>query len=167
MKRTILDALLVLVVVAACGGGDEELQDTARPTPPAAQQGASTTPAPAPARPAAPAPDPNALAAAELSAATGLRTVQVASFLNAETAQKQAAWLTRAGVPAWTTTAMVGDQQFTRVRIGVATTGADARAIAERVRGEYQWPAWITMVEDRSGLTGNTLVTSRNWSAGK
>ena len=59
---------------------------------------------------------------AEISQAARLYTVQVASFVNAASAQALQTRLRGQGVPVWTTPARVQGREYTRVRIGVATT---------------------------------------------
>ena len=93
-------------------------------------------------------------------------TVQVASYLNPVTALAHKARLERAGIPAWTVTATVGGQEFTRVRIGAATSAADARAVADKIRATLHYPVWITTVGDRTVLPGDALTVTRAYAAG-
>lgn len=191
MNRRIVQGIVLLAVASACGR-DEEPQSLQADSPAAgaaAPAGAATTPAttPAPAgggtgtkAPApAPAPAPSredaeraaaAAEATELAAAPRLRTVQVASFISGSRARALQARLERDGVPAWTSTMVTpvveGGETFTRVRIGVATTGAEARELADKVRARYNWPVWITLVEDRSAMPPNALRATRSFVGG-
>lgn len=174
MKRRIVGALSLVVMIASCGGDEPE---------PAPEQQADTTPA------AAPQPTPAQRAAAaradstrraqaaanaaataastDLASAPRLRTVQVAAFVNAASARALIDRLEKDGVPAWTSTTTLGGEQFTRVRVGVATTGDEVRTLAEKVRAQYHWPVWITLVEDRSAVSATTLVASRSYAGGR
>ncbi len=165
MSRWVARHILILAAVAACNRDKEPVQtDSANsPAPPAANTKAQ--PQGAAARPAArPAPDPNAAAAAELASATHVRTVQVAAFPRAAMAQWWVSKLQGAGVPAYATTATVNGEEVSRLRIGAAITGAEARALAAKIHADYQWPTWITMVEDKSALSGAMLTASRSYA---
>lgn len=178
MQHTIVLSLLVLAAVAACR------RDESAESPP--QQTTASPAVPDTARPSAPAPTPTTTAvagtkapaqtavsrqstasSAELASAARVLTVQVGAFLNAAAAQSLRARLERAGAPAWTTTASVGGQDFTRVRIGATTTPADARALAQKIRAEYHWPVWITTVENRSALPSDVLDATRTYAGGR
>lgn len=161
MKRTMPAVALTLVIAASCGG-DKGSDGGAvqQPAPPVTTPAAPATKAPA--RPAPP--DPAAVAAAELASAARVRTIQVAALPDPETARWWVSHLQGQGIPAYAATATVNGQEVTRLRIGVATTGADARALADRIQARYHWPVWITMVEDRSPVTGAMLVASRGYA---
>lgn len=168
MNRAMPTVLVVLAMVAACGDKEPEnvpVQQQAADTTPLAAAPATKAAAPAP-RPTPP-PDPNAAANAELARATQVRTVQVASFPKASMAQWWVTKLQAEGAPAYATTAVVDGQEVTRLRIGAALTGAEARAIAARITDQYKWPTWITMMEDRSAVTGAMLNASRSYAAGR
>jgi len=186
MNRRIVQSIVLLAVASACGRDEapQSLQQADSPAAGAAgPAGAATTPATTPAptgggtgtKAPAPAPAPSredaeraaaAAETAELAAAPRLRTVQVASFISGSRARALQARLERDGVPAWTSTMVTpvveGGETFTRVRIGVATTGAEARELADRIRAKYNWPVWITLVEDRSALPPNALRATRS-----
>ena len=164
-----LSAMLVLSLAAGCKKDEPEAI-------PVQQPAAAETKAPAPAtksstqqgtapRPATP--NPAAVAAAELAAAPRVRTVQVGAYPEAAGAKWWVAELQRQGIPAYTVTTTVARQEVTRLRIGAALTGAEARAVAERIHARYKWPTWITMVDDRSPLPANALSATRAYVAAK
>jgi cell division septation protein DedD len=192
MNRRIVQGIILLAVASACGRDEapQSLQQadslaagaagpagaaTTPATTPAPAGGGTGTKAPAP----SPAPTPSredaeraaaASEASELAAAPRLRTVQVASFISGSRARALQARLERDGVPAWTSTMVTpvveGGETFTRVRVGVATTGAEARELADKIRAKYNWPVWITLVEDRSALPPNALRATRSFVGG-
>jgi cell division septation protein DedD len=152
-----------VVLMAACGKDAE---------PDAAVEQQAAAPTPAPATKAAPAPRPaapsaEALAATELANAPRVRTVQVSAYPNAPAARWWVQELQRQGIPAYVTTASVDGQEYTRLRIGAAVTGAEARAIAEKIHARYDWPTWIVMVEDKTELPANALSLSRTYVGGR
>jgi cell division septation protein DedD len=182
MSRSPARYILLLAAVAACNRGDKSstgdstgapnAAQTKAPAPPAAgsagaagaAQGAkpgSTPTRPAPNRPAA---DPNAAANAELASAKELRTVQVGAFPSSATAEWWVGELKRQGIPAFAAKATVNGQEVSRLRIGVATTAAGARAIADKIHARYHWPVWITTVKDKSVVTGEMLAASRRYA---
>ena len=183
MSRRIALGIAILTAVAACGkddaaGSGQTTKTAARDSVPLAPP---ATPAPGSAAAAVkgalgdagtktaarpPAAGANTTASVELASANQVLTVQVASFLNAGTAQALRARLQRAGVPAWTTTATVGGQEFTRVRVGGATTEAAARAVADKIRATYHWPVWVTKVENRAVLPADVLNATRTYAGG-
>lgn len=187
MNRRVAGSILILAIASACGG-DEAPQSLQNDS--AAIQPVATTPAPAPtgtkgatggtagtggattkapSQPAGaeqrdPAADVAARDAAELQSAQRLRTVQVGSFLNAATAEALRARLERDGLPVWTAPTRYAGEDFTRVRVGVATNGAEARALAEKIRARYRWPVWITLVENRAQVPANALTATRSFA---
>jgi cell division protein FtsN len=185
MNHRVTGSILVLAIATACGG--DEAPQSLQSDSPAAQPLASTpAPAPtgtagttgatgsgtgtkAPSQPAGavqrdPAADVAARDAAELQSAQRLRTVQVGSFLNAATAEALRARLERDGLPVWTATTRYAGEDFTRVRVGVATNGAEARTLAEKIRAQYKWPVWITLVENRAQVPANALTATRSFT---
>jgi DedD protein len=180
MRHQLVLSAIVLATTAACkrdqpanataqqGVASKAVDSALRSAPPPATAG-SKTPAASPGSkaPARPAATPTAASAnAELASAPTVYTVQVASYLNAATAQAQKARLERAGVPAWTATATVGGQEFTRVRIGAATSAADARAVANKILATYHYPVWVTRVENRAVLPSDVLTVTRSYAGG-
>jgi cell division protein FtsN len=183
MRHQLVLSVIVLAATAACKrdapandtaqqGVASKAVDSALRSAPAPAPAGTKAPTPggtkAPARPAAAptvAPTP-APASTELASARTVYTVQVASYLNGATAQAQKARLERAGVPAWTATATVGGQEFTRVRIGAATNAADARAVANKIQATYHYPVWVTRVENRAALPGDALSVTRAYASG-
>lgn len=168
MHRAMPTVLVVLAMVAACGDKEAEnvpVQQQAADTTPLAAAPATKAPAPPP-RPAPP-PDPNAAANAELASAPQVRTVQVASFPTAAMASWWVQKLQSEGIPAYATTARVDTLEVHRLRIGAAITGAEARGLAARITDQFRWPTWITIMDDRSGVTGAMLNASRSFAAGR
>ena len=162
LPRPAVIVVLSLVTLAACKDKPEVVpvqQGESAANPSLSKAAAPATKAPPAPRPAPPS--PAALASAELTKATQVRTVQVGSFPNANAARWWASELQRTGIPASTVTATVDGKETTRLRVGAALTGAEARAIADRIHARYKWPVWIVMVEDRSPLSGEMLVASR------
>ena len=190
MNRRVAGSILILAIASACGGDEAPqslqndsaaVQPVATPPAPAptgtkgatggtggtAGTGGATTKAPSQPAGAAqrdPAADVAARDAAELQSAQRLRTVQVGSFLNAATAEALRARLERDGLPVWTATTRYAGEDFTRVRVGVATNGAEARALAEKIRARYKWPVWITLVENRAQVPANALTATRSFA---
>lgn len=187
MIRGALVSVLLLAAATACGGDDtpetvqvQQASDSApvaspASPPPAGALSAPGSPAPSGGRTAGSAAGTGspgastavAAANAEVANASRLRTVQVASFINPATAQALVVRLERDGVPAWTATTTVGGEQFTRVRVGAAVTAAEARALANRITAQYSWPVWITLVENRSAVSGSVLAASRSYAEGR
>jgi cell division septation protein DedD len=185
MNRWAVRHIVILAALAACNrdkapepGATTQQAGTSKAIPapasanapagPAGAAGGTKRPANAPATAPATA-DPNpaaAAAAAELARASNVRTVQVGAFPNAAAARWWESKLKSEGIPAYTTTATVGGEEVTRLRIGVALTGTEARAIADKIHARYDWPVWITIVEDRSAVTGAMLSASRRYAAG-
>jgi cell division septation protein DedD len=179
MSRSAARYILLLAAVAACNRGDKSstgdsigapnAAQTKAPTPQAAgSAGAAQTakPGSTPIRPTPnrPAADPNAAANAELASAKELRTVQVGAFPSSATAEWWVGELKRQGIPAFAAKATVNGQEVSRLRIGVATTAAGARAIADKIHARYHWPVWITTVKDKSVVTGEMLAASRRYA---
>lgn len=157
--------VLAFLVVAACGRDKPEAfpvqqGESAAATPALTK----TAPSSAAARPVV---TPESAAGAELARATKVRTVQVASFPSAATARWWAQKLQGEGVPAYVTSATVAGAEVHRLRVGAALSGAEARALADRIRAQYRWPTWITMVDDRSVVTAGMLVGSRSYATGQ
>ena len=166
MKGRFAAFVAVTVALAACGkdkGADVPVQQQSADTTPLTKSAPAPATKAAPPRPAPATPSPEALAAAELAKAAMVRTVQVASFPNAAAAQWWVTELQKNGIPAYATTARVDSTTVTRLRVGAALTGAEARAIADRIHARYKWPVWITTVEDKAALPPNALFASRNY----
>jgi len=163
MRRiAVVGGVFTLAFVAGCGDKEPEsvpVQQAAAPAP--ATTKAAPTSAPARPDPAAAA---AAAAAAEMARAPRLRTLQVGAFPDPATARWWVAELRKGGIPAYAVTAMVDSVEVTRLRIGAAVTGAEARALAEKIQARYHWPVWITMVEDRSVLPPDALSASRSYA---
>lgn len=160
--------LLALVALTACNRDKPEAvpvqHGDSAPANPALTKSAPVTKAPA--APARPVITPEAAAAAELAKAANVRTVQVASFPTAAMARWWAQKLQGDGIPAYVSVGQVDTLQVHRLRIGAALSGAEARALAGRIRAQYHWPTWITMADDRSAISGGMLVASRSYAAG-
>lgn len=179
MRHHLVLSAIVLAATAACkrdepadataqqGVASKAVDSALRSAPPPAAGGTQTTAPAGTKAPARPAAAPTAApASTELASARTVYTVQVASYLNAATAQAHKARLERAGVPAWTATATVGGQEFTRVRIGAATSAADARAVADKIQATYHYPVWVTTVENRAVLAADVLTVTRSYAGG-
>lgn len=176
MHRGFVLGVLVLGLTAACKGDKEEavpVQQAGLNDSTAATSGAPAAPAanPAPA-PARPAPSRTAAeiaasaAATELANTRVLRTIQVGAFPSSATAEWWVNELKRQGIPAYSVHTMVNGAEVTRLRIGVATSTAEARALADKVHARYQWPVWITTVDDRSLVSGEMLTATRAYALG-
>ena len=164
--RRIAGMMVAVAALSACNRDKApEVPVEQQPANPAPATKAAPPPptkaAPAPARPAPPSPE--ALAAAELANAPRVRTVQVAALPDAATARWWVGELQKQGLPAYVTTAIVDSQEVTRLRIGAALSADEARALAAKIQARYKWPAWITMVEDKSALPANALFATRNY----
>lgn len=161
--------LLAMVALTACNRDKPEAvpvqQGDTAPANPALTKSAPATKAPA--APARPMVTPEAAAAAELAKATNVRTVQVASFPSASMARWWAQKLQGDGIPAYVSVAQLDTVEVFRLRIGAAVSGAEARALADRIRAQYHWPTWITTVDDRTAVSGAMLVASRSYGAGR
>jgi cell division septation protein DedD len=161
--------VLFALVLAACNRDKPEAvpvqQGDSAPANPALTKSAPATKAPA--APARPVITPEAAAAAELAKATNVRTVQVASFPTASMARWWAQKLQGDGIPAYVSVAQLDSVEVFRLRIGAAVSGAEARAIADRIRAQYHWPTWITTVSDRSALPANALLASRTYAGAR
>lgn len=158
---------LTLVLLGACGKKDAPPAATKAPAPAETLKSppanTKVVPQGAAARPAASkptkakAPDP----AADLAAATNVRTVQVAAYPTASPANWWVGELKRQGIPGYVLQSTVGGQVVYRVRIGATLTGAEARLVAEKIHARYHWPTWITMVDDKSVLPQDELQATR------
>jgi cell division septation protein DedD len=161
--------MLALVALTACNRDKPEAvpvqQGDSAPANPALTKSAPVTRAPA--APARPVITPEAAAAAELAKATNVRTVQVASFPSASMARWWAQKLQGEGIPAYVSVAQLDSMEVFRLRIGAAVSGAEARAIADRIRAQYHWPTWITTVSDRAALPANALLASRTYAGAR
>jgi cell division septation protein DedD len=164
MRHALAVTMLAAVALTACGKEEAPPQQTPA-SPPAPQAAAPQQQAPTPPPASVPATPAISATAAEMAAAPRLYTVQVAAYMNAASAQALRTRLERQNVPVWTTTARIGGQDFTRVRVGVATSTADARALATKLRNEFKWPVWITTVADRNSLPAEVLAASRTYAA--
>lgn len=161
-------ALVLALVVAACNRDKPEAVPVQQGDTAEAPALSKSAPAPvtrAPAAPARPMVTPEAAASAELAKAAMVRTVQVASFPSASMAKWWAQKLQGEGIPAYVTTARVDTEDVHRLRIGAAVTAAEARALAGRIRAQYHWPTWVTVVDDKAAVTGAMLLTSRSYAA--
>ncbi len=87
-----------------------------------------------------------------------LYTVQVASFLEADSARRWADRLSRAGYPTWITQATVGGRTFHRLRIGASPSLAEARGLGDRIRQQLKWPIWIAPVEDNAAVPADAVT---------
>lgn len=162
MRGRIAGLIVSAALVGACNRDKT-------PEVPVQQQSADSTPLTKTASPATkapaprPAPTPAELAAAELANAKLVRTVQVGSFPNAAEAKWWVTELRRQGIPAYTTEGSFASEPSTRLRIGAALTGAEARALADKIHARYKWPIWITTVTDKSELPANALALTRDY----
>jgi cell division septation protein DedD len=104
-------------------------------------------------------------ASAELASATNVRTVQVAAYPTASPANWWVGELKRQSIPAYVLQSTVDGKVVYRVRIGATMTGAEARSVAQKIHARYQWPTWITMVEDKSVLPQDELRATRAYVA--
>lgn len=155
--------LIAVAVLSGCNRdkpAEVPVQQQSSDSTPLTKTAMPATKAPAP-RPAAPTPEQ--LAATELANATIVRTVQVGSYPNAAEAKWWVGELQRQGIPAYTTEGSFASEPSTRLRIGAALTGAEARALADKIHARYKWPVWITTVKDKSELPANALIATRNY----
>jgi cell division septation protein DedD len=157
---------LALATVTACGRGEE-----ARP---AAQQRPATQ-IPTPPRPdsartaaqqaeaqAKPAPDTaKKPVAAPVRPAGKLYTVQIAAFVNADSARTWAGRLSSQGLPVWTTAFQLHGRTFHRVRIGAVLSVAEARKLGEMLEKRYSWSFWIAPITEADSVPDGAVQATR------
>ena len=168
-RSTQLTSLLATLVLLAACKKDKPTDDT-RNGPSSETKAPASTPTPTPATPSRPpATKTNANAAPvvtdELASAQKVRTVQVAAYPTRSPANWWVQELKRQNIPAYVLESTVNGQTVYRVRIGATLTGAEARSVAEKIHARYQWPTWITMVEDKSVLPNGELSATRAYVA--
>ena len=145
------------LAVAACGGDDEPIQEqqpqvqVQPPPPPVAQ----ATPAPEP----EPEPEPEPISGP-------LYTVQMGAFLNPDSAVVQRDRLANLGLPAWTADQEVEGRQFSRVRIGAASTGSEARRLGEILTERYGWSIWVALVTSTGSVPDGAVEATRDLIGG-
>ena len=158
----IFGAALILAA-AACGASE-------KPDEPAQQETSTATQPQAPSLEVEEQPSEAAEPVVEETATEGmaeagaavpmtdrLYTVQVASFLNAESARAWAGRLSK-NYPVWTTSATVNGRTFHRLRIGASPSMAEARSLGERIRREFNWPVWIAPVDDNAQVPADAIA---------
>jgi cell division septation protein DedD len=167
--RVALVFALALATVTACGRGQEE-------QPPAQQRPATRVPMPPKpdsARMAArrtqaqamPAPDtmkkPAPPTPAAARPAGKLYTVQVAAFVNADSARSWTGRLSSQGLPVWTTAYQLHGRTFHRVRVGAVPTVAEARKLGEMLKKRYSWSFWIAPVGDADAVPDGAVQATQ------
>lgn len=86
-----------------------------------------------------------------------LFTVQVAAFVNADSA---AAWSERLGgrgLPVWVTETTQGGRTYHRVRIGAVARLGEARGLGERIQNELRMPVWVAPVEPTTRIPADLV----------
>jgi cell division septation protein DedD len=184
--RRILVAL-VAVLVVGCGGDDAEQQparsesmaeassamDTAESlgqatadtgqaadVPPgeagAEQSGAATGPG---GEGAADSPRPVARGG---TSGPPLYTIQVAAFLDSDSAEEWTGRLREHGWPVWSSVAEVGGELFHRVRVGALPTVDEARRLGSALARRYEWPVWLAPVAPADPVPPNAVEATRS-----
>lgn len=174
-------ALALALALVACGGDDESPADAvnAPPSPmlPTERDSATDTLADATMDAASPSADVgsagagNGTAARDGDAAPGVETgpvrfaVQVGAFVNAASAQRLERRLTAEGVPVWHATATVGGRSYHRIRIGAASTAAEARQLRSVVQSRLGLPVWIAPLtpSERRQVPAGALAATRDF----
>lgn len=174
--RVALVFATALAIVTACGRG-KEAQPPARQRPAAP---APTRPRPDSARMAAarrakaesaraqprPAPDTMNKPAPPARPAGALFTVQIAAFVNADSARTWTGRLTSQGLPVWTTTIQLHGRTFHRVRIGAVPTVEEARKLGDMLRTRYSWSFWIAPVREADAVPDGAVRATQRILAG-
>lgn len=174
-SRVALVFALALATVTACGRG-EKAQPPAQqratghvPMPPRADsarmaaQNAQKQTQTAPATPAQPkpAPDTKKKTAASAPPAGKLYTVQVAAFVNADSARSWTGRLSSQGLPVWTTAYQFHGKTFHRVRVGAVPTVAEARKLGEMLKKRYSWTFWVAPVTGAEAVPDGAVQATR------
>ncbi|HKJ93683.1 MAG TPA: SPOR domain-containing protein [Longimicrobiales bacterium] len=159
--RAALVFALALATVTACGRGEK--------AQPPAQQQRPATPVPMPPKPDTtrtavqkpqPAPD-TAKKPAPARPAGKLYTVQVAAFLDGDSARKWTGRLSSQGLPVWSTSYQVNGKTFHRVRVGAVPTIAEARQLADMLKKRYSWPVWIAPVSQSDAVPDGAVQATQ------
>lgn len=90
-----------------------------------------------------------------------LYTVQVGAYLKVEAANGMAASMRATGVPVWVSRATVKGRTFHRVRMGAATTRADAMQLARHLQAQYRVPTWVTVVVSSDSPPNDAVTATR------
>ncbi len=151
--RVALVFALALATLTACGRSKEAQPQAQQrpashvPMPPKpdsarmAAQRAQAQAKPAPDTMKKPAPTP-----APAKPAGKLYTVQVAAFVNADSARSWTGRLSSQGLPVWTTAYRMHGKTFHRVRVGAVPTVAEARKLGEMLEKRYSWSFWVAPI---------------------
>jgi cell division septation protein DedD len=143
------------LAVAACGSDDEPIQEQ--------QPQEQVQPPPPPVAQATPAPEPEP----EPEPISGpLYTIQMGAFLNPDSAVVQRDRLANLGLPAWTADQEVEGRQFSRVRIGAASTGSEARRLGEILTERYGWSFWVALVTSTGSVPDGAVEATRDLIGG-
>lgn len=161
MRR--LAALTLAALTAGCGGDEPAQEPAQEQATPAAEELRPIPPAPPPQEVRQGGPEPAATAESAPTTAQGqaMYTVQVASFLNAATAQEWAGRLRSQNLPVWTAEARVQGQTFHRLRVGALPTVSDTRRLGAIITERYHWPVWIAPLGSADRLPGDAVQASR------
>lgn len=103
---------------------------------------------PRPRRSAEAAPEPEPEPTPEAGDADARFTVQVGSFVEAATADRWIQRLQERGLPVWRSDTEIEGERVSRVRVGALTTESDAHSLADILKRDYGWPAWVDEVRD-------------------
>lgn len=76
-----------------------------------------------------------------------LYTVQIAAYLDEAGANRLADRLRDRGLPIWVTNATVGDQGWTRVRIGASPSLTETRELGAWITRQFDSPVWVAPVD--------------------
>ena len=141
----------LILTVVACSGDDEPIHEQ--------QPQEQVQPPPSPVAQATPEPEPEPISGP-------LYTVQMGAFLNPDSAVVQRDRLANLGLPAWTVDQEVEGRQFRRVRIGVASTGSEARSLGEILTERYGWSIWVALVTSTESVPDGALEATRDLIGG-
>lgn len=158
--------------VAACGADEPETQaDSAAETAEAEPATADETTEPADTatvdQPPPPAPETMSVsesdAAAEAPAYDRLYTVQIAAFVDPDTAQSLARAMERRNLSVFITQAEVEGRTFNRVRIGASPNLSEARELGRWITRQFEWPVWVAPVEDMAVVPAGAVESTRSF----
>jgi cell division septation protein DedD len=90
-----------------------------------------------------------------------LYTVQIAAFVNADSARTWAGRLSSQGLPVWTTAFQLHGRTFHRVRIGAVLSVAEARKLGEMLEKRYSWSFWIAPITEADSVPDGAVQATR------
>ena len=166
--RPILIVLALALAAAACGG-DEAEQEPPRTMPPIAESdltppdtaAADTAVIDTVAGPADRVEGDGTESPSAAARGPRLYTVQVAAFLDRQSAQEWTRRLRSEGFPVWNYLAEVAGEPYYRVRVGALPTVAEAMQLGALITDRYEWPVWVAPLTPTDPAPENAVADSR------